>query len=410
VQQRKVIEVKHKLSSKERLLLAANHEEPDHVPLCFKWWERPFLADRNDKWHSELERIPRTLKLGLDDTITLKVPMSLSPEVRVRVRKVHRSGEEYPLLIKEYHTPNGSLQRIVRQTSDWPHGDDIPIFTDFVIPRSRSVKYLVEDEDDVEALSCLLCEPSTKELEPFFEEAEQVKHFADEHGVLVEAGMHSEGGVESGVVGADALPWLCGFENVIKAAYTKPKFIDRLLDIILKWDLAYIKLALETGVVDMIVHRGWYENAEFWPPRVYKSFIMPRVQELVKLTHQHGVKFCYIMSMAVMPLLDFFKEIDIDILYGVDPVQGGADLNHVKEEVGEKICIWGGLNSAVALRLWTGKQRKKAVADAIGTLAPGGGFILSAIDQIFEDTPWENVREMIDLWRRIGTYPRHRGY
>jgi hypothetical protein len=44
---------------------------------------------------------------------------------------------------------------------------------------------------------------------------------------------------------------------------------------------------------------------------------------------------------------------------------------------------------------------------AIQTLAPGGGFILSSIDQMFEDTPWRNIEIMIDAWKSMSDYPVH---
>jgi len=294
-------------------------------------------------------------KLGIDDTLTLKVPVSLNPEVKTRIRKVHPKGETYPLLMKEYHTSEGVLKRVIRQTPDWPHGNDIPLFTDFVIPKARSVEYLVESEDDFGPLSSLLGEPSKME----------------ENGVLVEAGMSSEMGVESGVAGADALSWLCGLVNTMKAAYLRPSFVQRILG----------------------------------PPKLYERFILPYVKKLADYTHKHGVKFCYIMSMSIMPLLGFFKEAGIDVLYGVDPVQGGADLEWIEKEVGDRICIWGGVNSAVTLKLWNKQQIRQAVTDAMRVLSPNGGFILSAIDQIFEDTPWENIEAMIDAWKRLADYP-----
>ncbi len=384
--------------------MAMSREEPDHVPLCFRWWERPFLADESDRWGSDFERVPKVLKLGIDDTITLKVPMSLSPKVKTSLTKVHPSGERYPLLIKEYRTRKGVLKRVVRQTADWPFGDDIPIFTDFIIPEARSVKYLLESEDDLEPLSCLFDEPSKSEINSFHDEAERVRRFAEQHGVLVDAGMSYMEGYESGIFGADALPWLCGLVNMMKAAYLRPNFIEGILATILEWDLRYLRLAIESEVVDLIVARGWYANADFWPPNLYHRFILPHVKKLADYTHKYGLKFCYIMSMSLMPLLRFFKEAGVDVLYGVDPVQGGADPAKVKKEIGDRICIWGGMNSAVTLKLWSEKQIREAVANTMKVLAPGGGFILSAIDQIFPDTLWKNIKVMIDAWKQCANY------
>jgi uroporphyrinogen decarboxylase len=110
------------------------------------------------------------------------------------------------------------------------------------------------------------------------------------------------------------------------------------------------------------------------------------------------------MSSNIMPFLDLFNELGIDILYGVDPVQGDADLVKVKQTIGDQICIWGGVNSAVTL---TGNKAgvEKAVEEAVRTLAPGGGFILAAIDQLFEDTRWDNFVTMIQTWRRLTGAP-----
>jgi len=196
----------------------------------------------------------------------------------------------------------------------------------------------------------------------------------------------------------DGLHWLCGVENSVRMGYRDPDLLHRLLDVILSWSLESIGLILKFGGCDVIVHRGWYES--FWSPKLYRAFLLPRLRKEIELVHRAGAKFCYVMSSNIMPFLDFFKELGIDILYGVDPVQGGADLVKVKQAVGDRVCIWGGVNSAVTLR---GEKQgvERAVEEAVRILAPGGGFILGAIDQLFEDTNWDNFMTMIQTWRRL---------
>jgi uroporphyrinogen decarboxylase len=92
---------------------------------------------------------------------------------------------------------------------------------------------------------------------------------------------------------------------------------------------------------------------------------------------------------------------DIDILFGLDPVQGGADLSQVKREIGDRICLWGGVNSAITLGSGSKKDVEKAVSEAVRILSPGGGFILSAIDQLFQDSRWESIETMIETWRKL---------
>jgi len=388
------------LSSRSRLLSAINHSQVDYAPFYQKFWHRGCLSNREDAWKDQFERVRKTMRLGLEDTVGLEIPRAFSSEVKVLRRKEIPRGELDPFLYQEYQTPKGPLKQIVRQTRDWPHGDNIPIFTDYVVPRGRSNKYLVETMDDVEALSCLFSAPGKEQLRAFEDQAAKVRCFAKQNQVLVECGDTFTSGWLDGdsIFLGDALHWLCGFENAVILARTKPGMMHKLLDIILEWNLDSMRLISQVGGCDVIVHRGWYEC--FWSPKLYREFLAPRIRKEVDLAHQIGAKFCYIMTSGIMPFLDIFTEMGIDILYGVDPVQGNANLEKVKQTIGDRICIWGGVNSAVTLR-GNKLSVEKAVEEAVRVLAPGGGFILAAIDQLFEDTNWDNFMTMIQSWKNL---------
>jgi hypothetical protein len=393
-----------RISSKERLLAAINHSSVDYPPFYQKFWQRGCLSNPSEGWKDQFERVKKTTRLGLEDTVGFSIPRAFSPEVKILRRKETIPGESNAFLFQEYQTPKGTLKQIVRQTEDWPHGDNIPIFNDYVVPRTRSKKYLIETEDDVEAISCLFSVLGTDQRRKFEDHANQVKQFARENNVLIESGatFSSQWVDGDSIFLADALPWLCGVENALVLARKTPDLIHRLLDVILEWTSGCLELISQVGGCDVIMHRGWYES--FWSPNLYRTFLLPRLKREVDLVHRMGAKYCYIMCSGIMPYVDFFKEMDIDILYGVDPVQGGADLKKIKQAIGSKVCIWGGVNSAVTL---TGDKLgvENAVEQAVNALAPGGGFILGAIDQLFEDTKWENFMAMMQTWRRLTNAP-----
>jgi len=383
--------LKSTLSSLERMLLVINHKEADHVPLVLKvfGWEPPPQL----KHSSEFERVDKFLAFGIDDTVSLSAPSRYHPDVTTRTwREI--TDERYPLLFKEYETPKGTLQQIVWQTEDWPHGDDVPLVGDHNIPRSQ--KFPVEDLADLEKLPYLFFQPNREQLNHFKERTRNVKKFASDRQVLIEG--HAGGF-------GDYAAWLVGIENLMIAAFDRPDFVHQLLDTILEWEMRGIDILLDSSVVDVVIHRGWYECADFWSPPLYRKFIAPRLKKKIQLVHQAGKKFGYIMSTGIMPFLDIFRELDFDLLIHVDPVQGGADLPRLKKEIGAKICFWGGVNSAITLGRGSRDEIRDAVTFAISTLAPEGGLILSAADSLFSDTPWENVRTMIERWREIGTYP-----
>jgi uroporphyrinogen decarboxylase len=119
------------------------------------------------------------------------------------------------------------------------------------------------------------------------------------------------------------------------------------------------------------------------------------------------------MTTGIMPLLDIVKEVGVDIFFGPDPIEGGANLQQVKERIGKNVCLWGGMNAPVTLGKGKPDQIENAVKNAINTLAPGGGFILSALDSIILGAdpetcgliPWENIEYMIRAWRKNCKYP-----
>ena len=140
--------MKTTLSSRERMLLAVDHKEADHVPLVFNTftWEPPAHL----KFSNGFDRVEKFLAFGLDDTVAVHPPSRHHPDVTTRTQREMPSGHRYPLLFKEYETPEGTMQQIVQQTDDWPHGDDVPIISDFNIP--RSTKFLVAEDSDLEKL------------------------------------------------------------------------------------------------------------------------------------------------------------------------------------------------------------------------------------------------------------------
>jgi len=389
------------MTSRERLLTTIEHHEPDHVPLYNRLWDRNFLQDPRKPWQDQFEMVEQILKLGLDQGMEFTAPrFLLSPEVKTRVWKEAVLGEKYPLLHKEWITPKGILTQVVRQTWDWPAGDDIPLTSDHLVPRSRSVKYLIETLEDAEAFAALFREPTQEELDACFARVEVMKRFCEEHEILLESHRSAS------VIGGDIFPWVCSVESTIRYVYTNPALVRRVLETVHKWDLYLIRLLIKAGA-EIVFHRGWYEGTSFWTPRHFREFLLPNLKEEVALAHRLGAKFCYINTLGIMPILKMIKESGADILYGIDPVQGGSDLDQarIKEEIGEKVCLWGGINGQVTLDQGLKAQIEAEVVNAVRSMGEGGGFILSPVDHIYSTTPWENIQIMIDAWQRVADYP-----
>jgi len=409
------------VTSKERILAAWNGDKADHVPMT-TWsfgvtppkdlrWE--LNGEDQKHWYTlRLEHIhtlpqPWTLeddfnrvlawqKLGVDDLLDISVPWSTDPEVTLK-DSVSPSGEmdsRYPVLVREYQTPSGSIRHAIRQT-DEDHGegwvtqpDHVPLFDDFNIP--RAVEHAVSNPSHVAAIKHLYMPPDESAREWFCERAKKVKAFADKQGVPVQAWA---------AFGMDGVVWLTGTEGAILLSMDDPEAFGELLDTVNEVDQARAELAASTPGVDMIVIRGWYSSTDFWSPTLFDKFVFPGIKRLAEIAHKHGKKFGCVITTGVEMIGKRMADAGVDVLYFLDPVQDGLSVETAKQVLSDRITLVGGTNS-ISLQSGDSQRIQDEVKRALDVLGPTNRFILHPVDSLFPDTPWEGVETMIEAWEK----------
>jgi hypothetical protein len=330
--------------------------------------------------------LPRSRRLDHPDLRGL--PVRFHPAVQMREWREDVPGD-YPILRKEYATPAGKLCTSVRLSEDWSHGDHVPFVDDYQV--SRALKPLITEPRDLEALRYLLIPPEAEDIADFRREAQQARAFAADQGVLLAGGWG---------VAADMANWLCGIQDLIVLMHEQPALVVELLEMIHIWNEQRMAVVL-SAPVDLFIRRAWYEGCDFIRPKFYREVILPRLQSEVALAHKHGALFGYICSSGLAPMLNFYLEAGIDVLIGIDPVQGThTDMEFLKKKIGDRICLWGGVSGAVTVEMGSEEEVREAVRKAIRTLGPTG-FILSPVDNITVDAPrtWRNLDVLIAEWR-----------
>jgi hypothetical protein len=387
------------MNSRERMLTAIEGGKPDFVPLSFMIFQA--LRGRSEGWRDFVER---SLELGIDPVVNLAAaapsdgqehpdapgtPLSFARGVTVREWRERPPDARYPLLHKEYVTPSGTLAVAVKRTDDWPYGDHIPFLNDYIEP--RAVKHLVTAPDDLGALRELLAEPTADDLAAYRAAWKDAKEFAERRQLLTTIG--------SGV-GADALAWIFGLTNGVMAAIDRPDFLEELLEVIYRWNRRRMEIMLEPRP-DLFIRRGWYEGTSFWSPALFQKFFLPRLKSEVRLAHEAGSKFGYIMSVGANQFAELLLESGVDVVIGVDDVQDhGMNFSELKQKLGGRIALWGGVNGFLTIENGSEQEIRKATASALELLGPDG-FILSPVDNIrsASETVWRKVLYFIDAWK-----------
>jgi uroporphyrinogen-III decarboxylase len=379
------------MTSKERVLATIRRQPVDHLPLCFTNICHGILGLVEKRYTDLVDKARFFIDLGVDAGITVAPPFISEKGITLKEWQENVAGEAVPVLHKEYHTRKGVVRQVVRKTFDYPN--QINLISDHNVPASRSVTYLVETEQDLDALECLLTPPDTAELVQFRKDAERYKKFCQDNGVFFS-------GYLAGV--GDPFMWFSGVERTLMSSLENPHFMHRYADIVSRWNQQRLEIMLEAGT-DLIIRRGWYESTDFWSPTLYRQFLMEPLRQNIAAAHQAGAVFTYVMNSGAMPLLDIFNELDFDIFSNIDPQVTSTDLSVIKRKVGGTITLCGGVNNNLVIEQGSVADVRQAVTTAVEKLSPNGGFILAPGDSILStsETAVRNFYAMIDVWKEL---------
>jgi hypothetical protein len=397
------------MSSRERLLAAIDGTPGAPIPCSFMIFRALRLRCRD-----EYEFAERQAEMGVDSRIRLDdLPVRFAPGVEIEESVSPSQAGDPPLLTRVYHTPAGDLTSTIKQIEGWPFGDHLPLFSDYIAP--RAVRHPVSGPEDLAALRYLLQPPSDADANAFLEESARRRRFADDRGLLVHGGWRGERWLmaadETDLVGADygtgsvidTLMWLCGGTEPLMWAYDQPGFLRELIAVVDDWNRSRLEIHLRAKP-DVVFRRSWYEGTDFWSPTLYREFILPTLRRDVQLVHQAGVRYAYIITTGMMPVAELILDAGVDVIVGVDPGMGkGTTLTEVRQKLGGRIGLWGGVSGPLVVEEGTEHDVRAAVEQAMAELGPTGRFILSPVDNVRADTEqsWRNVEVFIEMWKAL---------
>jgi len=128
-------------------------------------------------------------------------------------------------------------------------------------------------------------------------------------------------------------------------------------------------------------------------PAQYRRILKPRQARIVQLIKSRSRAKVFLHSCgAVADLIPDFVDVGIDIL---DPVQvtarGMEDTAKLKREYGRDIVFWGAGCAPITLALGTPDDVRAEARRRLADLAPGGGYVFAPVHNVQDDVPSANV-------------------
>ena len=274
---------KRTMTSKQRLLAAIHHEEPDLVPNCPRIWAYQMEQYGCIGWLQDLRSadefdydpivcIPSFLPtyLKADDLKLRRAPESMV-ELDVQMRK---SGESLRVT-RRFLTPAGPLQDV---TEYYPSGK-----TYGMLPSPHFVERLLKGPEDLERMKYLFFNPKDINIDEYHRIAEVI----GDRGLL-EVALYSALDYKAG----DAF----GLEPLLMMTVDQPEFFKKILDVFHDHTMEETKAHLEGGV-KMVFGTWFYASlSSGWSPNIYREYFLPLLKEHVNLVHDYEAITIFMMT------------------------------------------------------------------------------------------------------------------
>jgi len=214
--------------------------------------------------------------------------------------------------------------------------------------------------------------------------------------------------------------YLMGFQNWMLRVGSDPQFACALLDKITEVQMSFDRVLLQATAKYLNIYKVSGEDlgmqtGPLYSYRMFKEYFLPRQKRRWQAIRQYldevnpGVKIMLHSCGSIRKFIPDLIEAGIQVLDPIQPHAAGMDSAELKKEFGSRLVFHGGVDIQQVLPFGSAEEVEEEVKIRIQALAPGGGYILAPAHNVQADVPPQNVVTMCRAAQQFGTYPIKQG-
>ena len=386
------------MNSRERVLTALNHKEPDRVPFDLGGTVVTGIQAKAYRRLRDYLGLPKKEIVIIDMLQQLaQVDDDVMEHLGVDVRNVSpRSTASFKIELKE--TPDKRYSYFYDEYQIcWRMPIDGGMYYDmYEHPLSGDIteetvdRYALPDPLDPERFAGL-CEAAQIVLE-------------EEKRALV------IGNMSAGIF--ELYMWTRGFKDGYTDWAGNPPLAKKILRKYMDLQMAYwekmfdVMQGIPIDVVQMADDIAG-QNGMLISPASYRKGLKPFHKEMFDYIHSKTeAKIFFHSCGSVRPVLCDLIEVGVDILNPVQVSAANMDSAELKRNYGKDLCFWGGgVDTQNAFdEHHTPSEVRTDVRKRVEDLMPGGGFIFNTVHNIQGNVPPENILAMWETLQEYGKY------
>jgi len=375
-------------TSRERVIVSLNHQEPDMMPIDFGCTEVTSIT------RIAYTNLREYLGLGVDPIL------SISNRVEDTVYPKEDFSRYYQVDVRPV-TKKSPWKSTSRELPDDSFYDDYNI-------RWKKIHYYYDvierplsgishsDLDDA-----IWPDPHDKgRVEGLNEEVDWIRKTTD---CAIVADIICEGPFELSCM-------LRGYDEFAIDLIANPKFAHALLDKITETDIALWDsfLSVIGDKVDVVCQGDdlGTQIGLFMSPKMFREFIKPCYKRIYDFIHSKTKAKIFMHSCgSVYDVIPDLIEVGVDILNPLQYTAAKMDLKRIKHDFGNDLCFWGGgIDIQKLLPFASYQEIEDEVKRIMDFMMPGGGFVFAPTHNIQADI------EPVRIDRAYQTALRNRKY
>ena len=207
---------------------------------------------------------------------------------------------------------------------------------------------------------------------------------------------HSDLFVFAQIMGpVSALDWMLGTEDYLVWCMTDTHRVRGLSEKVVEYELARAMTFIDHGADAILIADDIaYNRGLFLPPRIMSELAWPIYRRMIARIKAHRDVPVFLHTDGDIRLaLGDIVACGFDGLHSLQP-SAGVDIERVKRDYGQRICLMGNVDLDHLLPFGTPGQIEAHVRWLCETIGPGGGFVLSTCNILTNAIPPENALAM----------------
>ncbi len=197
-----------------------------------------------------------------------------------------------------------------------------------------------------------------------------------------------------------------GIEDFLKDLYKSPEAVchlmDRLTDICVRATENVIRAAGPENI-DIIFFGedlGTQDGCMFDPDGIYARYIKPRHERIIQSAKAlTGAKSLFHCCGSAYHFIDHLIDIGVDALNPVQVTARNMEPERLKEEFGDRMAFWGGMNTQEILPYGSADEVRAEANRCIDIFGKQGGYVLTSVHNVQTEVTPENVSAMLEAGR-----------